>query len=290
MSAGVLFDAPGPKARRRHLVLSGVGILLFLAVLYVVVMRLSDKGQLESRMWAPFTKAQTWNDYIIPGLLGTLKAAAISIVIAGIVGFLFAMGRMSEIAALRWVCATFVEVFRAVPVLIMMLFVYGMLTTNNLVSSDNAPLVATVTALVLYNASVMAEVVRAGVGQLPSGQREAGLSIGLTSSQTLRTIQLPQAITAMLPAIISQLVVVLKDTALGYNVLYGELLYQSQTGGTNNANIVPTLIVVAILFILINYSISKLAEYIDRRLKARGRGVKKQQVPGGPAIVQTSAD
>lgn len=290
MSAGVLFDAPGPKARRRHLILTVLGVLLFLAGAYVVVRRLSDKGQFDSALWKPFTTATLWQDYILQGLVGTLKAAAIAIVLASVLGLLFALARMSEIAALRWIAGVIVEVGRSIPVLLMMFFVYGFLSTSDVLNRDQAPFYATVAGLVLYNASVVCEVVRSGVDQLPSGQREAGLSVGLSPAQTLRTIQLPQAITAMLPALISQLVVILKDTALGYNVLYGELLYTAKGASANYANVVPMILVVAVIYILINYSISKLAEYLDRRLKARGRGVRKQQVTGGPAVVQTTAD
>lgn len=291
MSAGVLFDAPGPKARRRHLMLTGVGVLAFLAGLYLIYKRLDDKGQFSSALWKPFTD---WGGfvkpYLVDGLVGTLKAAVIAIVLAGILGFLFALARMSEIKVLRWVASVLVEIFRAIPVLLVMLFSYGYFSNSSQSSlSDNAPLIATVTGLVFYNAAVVCEVIRSGVDQLPNGQREAGLSIGLSPGQTLRQIQLPQAITTMLPALISQLVVIVKDTALGYNVLYGELLYSGKTGSVGPTNIVPMIIVVALIYIAINYSLSKLAEYVDRRLKARGRGGKNQQVAGGPVMEPETA-
>lgn len=274
MSAGVLFDAPGPKARMRHRMLTGVGVLMLLGGLWVIYKRLDDKGQLTAAMWKPFTTSEMWVSYIVPGLMGTLKAAAISMVLAGILGVLFAMARMSHIGPLRWFFGIVVEVFRAVPVLLVMLFSYGLMTAGPLsdsVNPENAPLYATVCGLVFYNAAVVAEVIRSGVDQLPNGQREAGLAIGLTQSQTLRMIMLPQAITAMLPALISQLVVVLKDTALGYNVLYSELLYSSKNSSAVYANIVPTIFVIAAIYIVVNYAISKFAEYLERRLKSRGR-------------------
>lgn len=286
MSAGVLFDAPGPKARRRHLILTVIGALLLLAGLFVIFKRLDDKKQFDAALWKPFTDWQNFvKPYIFDGLMGTLKAAGIAIVLAGILGFLFALARMSEIKPLRWVASVVVEIFRAVPVLLVMLFSYGYLSNRSeIVSSDTAPLVATVIGLVFYNAAVVCEVIRSGVDQLPKGQREAGLSIGLKPSETLRQIQLPQAITTMMPALISQLVVIVKDTALGYNVLYGEMLYSAKTGSTGPANIVPMIFVVAVIYIVINYAISKLAEFVDRRLKARGRGGKTQQIPGGPVV------
>ena len=134
----------------------------------------------------------------------------------------------------RWV-----EIFRAIPVLLMMIFFFGVYAYNGVFSAELNPLAATVTGLVLYNSAVLCEVLRSGVDQLPRGQREAGLSIGLSAGQTLRTVLLPQAITAMLPTLVSQLVVILKDTALGYNITYLELLNAGNTAASNYSNLVP---------------------------------------------------
>lgn len=293
MSAGVLFDAPGPKARRRHLVLSVVGALALVGVLALVVMRLNDKEQFKSSFWKPFTTSDLWQNVLLEGLIGTLKAAGISIVIAAVLGLLLALARMSGIAVLRWLATVWVELFRAIPVLLMMLFAYGLITTNesvkSLVGIDNASLVATVIGLVLYNSAVICEVVRAGVGQLPGGQREAGLATGLSEQQTLRTILLPQAITAMLPALVGQLVVILKDTALGYNVLYNELLYMGKQAAAGPGNIVPMMIVLAVIYIVLNYLVAKVAELIERRLKSRGRSVGGTDAAAGGGMAGTVA-
>lgn len=267
----VLFDAPGPKARRRHAILTVVGVLAVIGILYLVYLKFQEAGQLQGFMWKPFvTDPDVWTSYLIPGLIGTFKAAAISIVLAGIFGVLFGMGRLSPLAPVRWVSSVIVEFFRAVPVLLMMVFAYfGIFTQTNLVSSANAPLAAVVTGLTLYNGAVIAELIRSGVHGLPKGQSEAGMAIGLTPGQTLRSIQLPQALTAMLPALVGQLVVVLKDSALGYGITYLELLSWSKTLGSAYANTVPAYIVAGILFIVINYALTKLATYLEGRLKKR---------------------
>lgn len=273
MSApSALFDAPGPRARRRHLVLTLLGVLLGAAGLWVIIGKMAEANQLEGYMWEVFvTDPTVWTAYLLPGLWGTLKAASISIVLAGIFGLVFGMGRLSTLAWVRWVSGVVVEFFRSVPVLLMMVFFYfGYFARSDLVSADTAPLAAVVLALTLYNGSVIAELVRSGVHSLPKGQSEAGLSIGLTPGQTLRSIQLPQALTAMLPALISQFVVILKDTALGYVITYPELLNQAKTLGSAYANTVPAYIVAALLFIVINYALTKLAAYVERRLKRRG--------------------
>ncbi len=221
-----LFDAPGPRARRRHAILTVIGVVIAIGVLWLVVRKMASANQLESYMWAPFVNdPEVWTEYLLPGLWETLKAAVLSVVLAGIFGIVFGMGRLSHLRAVRWASGAVVEFFRSVPVLLMMIFFFfGWFSRVDWIPNDLAPLAGVVLALTLYNGSVIAELVRSGVHSLPSGQAEAGLSIGLSPGQTLRSIQLPQALTAMLPALVGQLVVVLKDTALGTIILYPELL------------------------------------------------------------------
>ena len=265
----VLFDAPGPKARARHNVLTVVGALLIVGVLYLVGARLAETGQLDAAKWTPFLTAPAWTAYLLNGLGATLTAAAISVVLAGIFGLIFGVGRLSTVRWIRLICGVVVEFFRAVPVLLMMYFAFTLYARNGVFLPTINPLAAVVTALTLYNGSVIAELVRSGVHALPKGQSEAGLSIGLTPQQTLMTIQLPQALVAMLPALMGQLVVVIKDTALGYGITYMELLNQSKTLGSAYANTVPAYMVAAVLFIILNYAMTKLAGAVEARLRKR---------------------
>ncbi|KRF42035.1 amino acid ABC transporter permease [Terrabacter sp. Soil811] len=276
MSAeSVLFDAPGPRARRRHAILTVFGVVLAVATIGAVLWKFKAQGQLEPEMWTVLFSADVWTQYIVPGLIKTLEAAAISIVLALAFGLIFGMGRLSQHRALRWVCGVIVEFFRSVPVLLMMYFTYSYFSSNGVFTSEINPLAAVVTALTLYNGSVIAELVRSGVFSLPKGQAEAGVSIGLTPPQVMRSIQLPQALTAMLPALVGQLVVILKDTALGTAVLYPELLQAARDIGTGYSNTIPAYIFVAIIFILINYSLTVVAGRVERRLSRRGRGPRK---------------
>ena len=270
MSAqNVLFDAPGPKARLRHNILTVVGALVIAGILYLLLSRLAATGQLDAEKWTPFLTSSAWTAYLVPGLIGTLLASVISVVLAGIFGLIFGIGRLSQHRWIRLVCGIVVEFFRAVPVLLMMYFAFNLYSRNGVFLASLNPLMAVVTALTLYNGSVIAELVRSGVHSLPKGQAEAGLSIGLTPSQTLRSIQLPQALVAMLPALMGQLVVVIKDSALGYGITYMELLSWSKTLGSAYANTVPAYIVAAILFIILNYVMTKLAGAVEQRLRKR---------------------
>lgn len=276
MSSRVLFDAPGPRARLQHRILAAVGVIGLLAVVYWIYGRMEERNQFEADKWSPFLTWAAWDNYLVPGVLATLRAAAIAIVVSMVLALLLAMARMSDIRPVRWAAGVFVEFFRAVPVLIMMIFSFALLTQLATTPSGLNPLIATVSGLVFYNSSVLCEVIRSGVGSLPSGQREAGLSIGLTPSQTRRAILVPQALTAMLPTLVSQVIVITKDSALGYIILYPELLtIGGRQLGSRYGNTLQAYIVAAVLFILINYLISKVAEAVESRQRRKAHTAGK---------------
>jgi glutamate transport system permease protein len=271
-SASVLFDAPGPRARVRNRAISAATIIVVALIVWLVVARLADKGQLTVQKWHPFLTSGLWKTYVLPGIQGTLTAAALSIVLAGILGFLLGVGRLSHVAAIRVPCAVIVEFFRAVPVLIMMIFAYFLYAQYDTFPSKHLALAGVVTGLTLYNGAVIAEIVRAGVRALPRGQSEAASALGLSSGQTMRSILLPQAVTSMLPVLVSQLVVVLKDTAIGYQITFVEMVRQGTVVGSSYGNYIPALIVIAVLMISINFALSAAATRIERRMRRSGRG------------------
>lgn len=271
MSASVLFDAQGPRARAFSLVGNIVAAVAVLAGIGWVVSALADKGQFEPSLWQNAVSAEAWQSYYLPGLQNTLRSALFATVGAVVFGIVFGIGRLSRNRAVRWFSGVIVEFFRAVPVLLMMIFFYMYFSEQARWIADR-PFAAVVLALVLYNGSVIAELVRSGVGNLPKGQGEAGLAVGLTPAQTLRSIQLPQALVAMLPAMVSQLVVVLKDSALGQIILYSELLRAAQILSSREQNPLQTLVVVAIVFILINWLLTVVAHRLARLLSSRTAG------------------
>jgi glutamate transport system permease protein len=269
----VLYDAPGPRAKRRNVLLSVVFVLLLALLLWWVWQKMDDKGQLKWALWQPFTTSEAWTTYLLPGLGNTLKAAALAMVIALPLGAVFGIARMSDHAWIRVPAGAVVEFFRAIPVLLLMLFAMEFYVRSTGVASEDRPLYAVVTGLVLYNASVLAEVVRAGVLALPKGQTEAAYAIGLRKGQTMAGILLPQAVTVMLPAIVSQLVVIVKDTALGGVMLqFTDLLNARGTLAANYANVIPSFIVVAIVFILLNLALTTFASWLEGRLRRSTRG------------------
>lgn len=285
--SSVLYDAPGPRARRRNAILTVVFVVLLALLLWWLWLLMDDKNQLEWKLWKPFITSEAWTTYLLPGLADTLKAAALAMVIALPMGALFGIARLSDHRWVRISAGAVVEFFRAIPVLLLMLFANEFYARSTDVSTEDRPLFAVVTGLVLYNASVLAEVVRAGILALPKGQTEAAKAIGLRKGQTMSSILLPQAVTVMLPAIVSQLVVIVKDTALG-GVMIGftELLNGRQTLAAVYANVVPSFIVVAIIYIVLNFIITSFASWLEQRLR---RGKKSTGAVLGPAAVEGTA-
>lgn len=270
--SSVLYDTPGPRARQRNILLSVVFFVLLALLLWWIWQTLDDKGQLTSAMWKPFVQGDTWTTYLFPGLGNTLKAAALAMVIALPLGAVFGIARLSDHRWVRVPSAVVVEFFRAIPVLLLMLFANELYSRYTNVTSEDRPFYAVVTGLVLYNASVLAEVVRAGILSLPRGQTEAAYAIGLRKTQTMTSILLPQAVTAMLPAIVSQLVVIVKDTALGGVMIgYNELLNSRSTLAANFANVIPSFIVVAAIYIVVNFILTSFASWLEGYLRRSKR-------------------
>jgi len=283
-----LFDVPGPVARRRMVWANIVATVVVAGIGVWVLFRLGAKGQLDPALWKPFLTASPWTNYLIPGLVETLKAAGISIVTASVFGLIFGIGRLSGSAAVRSVSGVIVEFFRAVPVLLMMIFFYLGLGQMRIMEPSDVPLVAVVLGLTFYNGSVFAELVRSGVHSLPRGQREAALAVGLRPTQSLRLVEVPQALIAMLPAIASQLVVILKDTALGVIITYPELLDAARRFGSGNGNILQALVVAALIFIVINYALTRLASLLAGRVGTRTAGRPRAEAPS--LVVATGKD
>lgn len=290
--ASVLFDTPGPRARVRNHVITAVTLVVLLLVAWIVYSRLAERGQLDAAKWEPFLTSNLWNTYVLPGVEGTLTAAAASIVLALLLGFTLGVGRLSTHLPIRWFCSVVVEFFRAVPVLVMMIFAYALYALYDVFPGEYLALAGVITGLTLYNGAVIAEIVRAGVNALPRGQTEAAWSLGLRWGQTMRSILLPQAVTSMLPVLVSQMVVVLKDTAIGYQITFVEMVRQGTVVGSAYGNYVPALIVIALLMIAVNFLLSWFATWLEGRMRRSRKGpapldadaVEQEGAPGAKAV------
>ena len=271
----VLYDAPGPRARRRSLVGGLVATVVILGIVAVAAKRLADQGQFAAELWRPIFDpgneffSDVWR-LIGEGLVATLKAAALAIVFSLTLGAVVGVGRMMLGHWGRIPLIGIIELLRGLPVVVSIFYASRVLPALGLDLSGlpgGEGLWFVVIGLTAYNMVIIAEILRAGVASLPSGQREAAWAIGLTPGATMRMILLPQAIRTMLPALISQLVVILKDTSLAAVLgIYIELLKQGNLIALNLDNPIQMLSVVAVIFILLNYLLSRLARWLEARL------------------------
>jgi glutamate transport system permease protein len=281
----VLYDHPGPRAQVRNRILTVVFGVALAALLWWIYAKFDQKGQWAGPLWEPFTESATWTQFILPGLWGTLSAAFTGMVLSLAFGIIFAVGRLSEHWWLSIPAGVIVEFFRAVPLLLMMFFIFFGIPF--LIDGPVPAFWAVVSALTLYNGSVLAEAFRAGIRSIPSGQSEAGYAVGMRKGQVMQHILLPQAARAMLPVIVSQLVVLLKDTALGYIIAYTEMLQRGVNDlSANRGNVVAAAIVIAGIYVLINSLLTTLANWLDRRTKRGGRAprVSAEQPPSAAVI------
>ena len=284
MSASVLFDVPGPKARLRSRIISVVAGVIIAAGLVALVLTLAapritaagaeTPGMFDPIRWDVITDGRMWNALLNRGLIqGTLKMAAVAAVFAVIIGILFSFGRTARSRWIRVPVAVILEFFRGTPVLLLMLFTLLVFSTG--------AYVAGVAGLAIYNGAIIGEALRSGIQSLPKGQRESGLAIGLTPLQTRFSIEFPQAFRQMLPIIIAQLVVLLKDTSLAYIIAYDELLQiglrQLPTTYGNRYFFTFFFLVLAI-YLTVNLLLSWLARVIARRTAGGARTKSKKRV------------
>ncbi|MYW03824.1 amino acid ABC transporter permease [Streptomyces sp. SID3343] len=269
MSASrVLFDEPGPIARRRMRIATIVVAIVTAGLLVLAVRRFADHGQLDADKWRPYTTWPMWR-YLLEGLWATVRAAAVATVLSVLGGIVLAMGRLSRRRWVRWPATAYIEVMRTVPVL---LLVYLVLFGLPHYGVDLPLFWKLVAPLSVSSAAIFAEIFRAGILSLDRGQREAGLAIGLSDAQTMRIIVLPQAVRRLLPSLISQSVGLLKDTSLGFIVSYTELLYSGRILASYNRLLIQTYIVIALVYIVINASLSKFARTLEARQGVRPAG------------------
>jgi His/Glu/Gln/Arg/opine family amino acid ABC transporter permease subunit len=285
----VLFDVPGPRARRRQRSGTALGLVLVLALIGLALWRLGSNGQLEPARWAILFDFRAG----VPQALGnalvdTLEVAAVAMVAATVLGALLAFGRLSDHAWMRVPVTVVIEFFRAVPLLILILFCLLYLPTIGLRVGAFGALAL---GLTLYNMSVLAEIFRAGILSVDRGQREAASALGMRKSQVMMLVLLPQAVRRMLPVLIAQLVVLLKDSSLGFIVGYFELLRQARSlveffnFQFGDLYTFQLYVAAGLIYIIVNVLLSQLAKYVERRTRRNTKVVATAPVEL-PADVQ----
>ncbi|WP_020669942.1 amino acid ABC transporter permease [Amycolatopsis nigrescens] len=280
-AAELLFDVPGPRAKRRIRIATVLAILAGLGLAGLAVRQFAVNGQLDADKWAPYGTGVMWQ-YLLGGLRDTAIAAALSAVLAATIGLLLACGRLSRLAVLRVPAKIYVEVFRVIPTL---LLVYVMLFALPRYGMDVPLLWKLVIPLTISRSAQFAEIFRAGILSLERGQGEAASALGLRPAQAMVHVLFPQAIRRVVPSLISQLVGIVKDTSLGFVVSYAELLFSGRVLATYNHLLIQTYLVVALIYFVINYSLSRFARWLEARQRANPKvSVTESDKPLVPAL------
>jgi glutamate transport system permease protein len=282
----ILFDAPGPRGRRRIRIATVVSVLLIAALLGLAVRQFGVHGQLASDKWRMFGE-WPYQRFLLTGLVKTLEAAAVSTVLALPLGALFALARLARTRFVRWPATVFIEIFRSVPALLLVyVFLLGLPRFG-----VNLPVFwQLVVPIVISGTATVAELFRAGVLSMDRGQFEAAYSIGLGHWAAMRLVILPQVVRRMVPVLVTQVVALLKDTTLGYVVSYSELLNSGRTLAQYTQALVQTYLVVAVIYVVVNGLLSRLAAYLEQRQRRRGGKplpAQPAEAGGTLAVVQT---
>lgn len=269
----VLFDAPGPKGRRRILLLSVLSVVAILALLAGALWQFQSNGQLDPGKWIVYLRVD-YLAFLGQGLWGTLKVTALAAVVAFPLGLLLALARLSRFRVLSTLAAVWIEFYRGIP---MLLVVYAFLLALPAFGVTFPRFWMLVIPMILVSSATTAEVFRAGINAVDRGQHEAAAAIGLSRRDAMTSVILPQAVRLVLPSLILALVTLLKDSTLGYVVSYNELQFQGKTLVSITRYLVQTYLVVSVIYIVINFLLTRIALALDARMKARAAAGRAQK-------------
>ena len=260
-----LGDALGPRGRRTTRVVTAISAVAIVAFIVVALMRLADKGQLAEAKWEPFT---TWpiQKFFLEGMWITIQVSLISMAGAMVLGTFLALARLARTAPIRWITTLIVEFFRGLPLVLLIFFCALGLPAYGF---DFSVFFFVALGLTIYNGAVLGEIFRAGILSLDRGQTEAAYSLGMGYWQAMLLVVIPQAARRMIPAIVSQLVTLLKDSSLGAAVAFEEALRRARINGEFYGNMLQSLVVVAVLYIVVCFALSMLARRLEVRQRRR---------------------
>ncbi len=258
-----LYESPGPKSRRNIRIVTTISIVLLVLLAYFVIRQFYISGQFAPRYWSFFARFTTWK-FFLEGLFGTIKAAMMAAVITFCLGFLMMAGRISKIKFLNYISTALIEFTRGVPTLLFIYFFFLVVPQTGIKLSAFWKVALPVA---ISASGMVAEVLRGGVNAVAKGQREAALSLGMGEVRTFIKIIFPQAFRYVVPALISEIVIVLKDTTFAYVVSYNDLMQNASVLISNYDALLSVYLVVAVVYIVINYLLNKLSVFISSKQK-----------------------
>ncbi len=214
------------------------------------------------------TIIQLWQkyDYVyINGLLGTLWLSAITVLAATLIGTVIAIMRLSKIKIFDWITRMYIGVLRGTPILLQLYFFW--LILPKILPFQMSDTASIIVALIVNASSYVAEVIRAGIQAVDKGQVEAAKSLGMSSSNTMKKIVLPQAVKNILPALGNEYITMVKQTSLASVFFVQELMTSYRTVQSATFLAVPSLVIVGIIYLVVTAILSKGLEIFERRLQ-----------------------
>ena len=266
----ILYEPPGPKTRKRIAVATAISLIALAALLVVIIRQFYITGQLSAKYWSIFTRYTTWR-FLGRGLAGTVKVALMSSVVTFAAGLVLMLGRISRSRILRGLSTVLIEITRGIPTLLFIYFFFLLAPQFGLKLPAFWKIVLPVS---ISAAGVVAEVLRSGVNAVPKGQTEAAVSLGMRSGSVFFKIVFPQGFRYVIPALIAEIVIVLKDTTFAYVVNYADLMQNAKVLISNYDALLSVYLVAAVIYIIINYLLNKLSVAIAGRRKVSAVTVK----------------
>ena len=259
-----LYEAPGPKTKKRIRFFTVVSLVVLAALIFLIIRQFYVTGQLDAKYWSLFTRLTTWK-FLAGGLTGTLKVALVSSVVSFAIAFLMMVGRISKNKIVSWISTALIELSRGIPTLLFIYFFFLVAPQLGL----KLPTFWKITLPVALSAAgVVAEVLRSGVNAVPKGQTEAAVALGMRDATVFTKIVFPQAFRYVIPSLISELVIVLKDTTFAYVVSYADLMQNARVLISNYDALLSVYLVTALIYILINYLLNKASVAVARHRSA----------------------
>lgn len=261
-----LYETPGKSARVKIRIVTVIALIAVIAFIFWILKLFAENGQFDDSYWFFFRRMSTWR-FIGNGLLGTIEAALTAGVIALVIAFLMMAGRISRFRILNVICTVLIEFTRGVPTL---LFIYFFLLVVPQLGIQLPSLFRIALPVAISASGVVAEVLRSGVNAVPKGQREAALSLGFSETKTFTKIVFPQAFRMIIPSLISELVIVVKDTTFSYVINFPDLMQNARVLISNYDALLSVYLVTAIIYILINYALNKISVVIAGKTEVKG--------------------
>ncbi|MEG3134830.1 glutamate/aspartate ABC transporter permease GltK [Rouxiella sp. T17] len=208
--------------------------------------------------------------YLLDGMIITLKITAIAIVFGILWGTLLAVMRLSSFKPISWFARVYVNLFRAVPLVMVLLWFYLVVPTFlqkvlGLSPKTDIRLISAMVAFALFEAAYYSEIIRAGIQSIARGQSSAALALGMTHWQSMQLIILPQAFRAMVPLLLTQAIVLFQDTSLVYVLSLADFFRTATNIGERDGTQVEMILFAGLVYFVISLSASLLVSYLKKR-------------------------